>query len=86
MMGKHLNVVASPLFNIYNQDLLKPERKLHEIVPLEEAIHFPIGPSYPQIAEIEPVIGTVHYILWQISQINRSIDDNYTIPSDQKAP
>ncbi len=35
VMGKHLEIVFPPLFDVHHKDLLQPERKLDQIVPFE---------------------------------------------------
>ena len=63
VMGQHLHMILSSLFDIHNQDLLDPECKLYKIVPLEEPGHFPYRPWNPHIRRIEPVVRVVHQVL-----------------------
>lgn len=63
MMGEHLRVIRPPLLNVDHDHLLQPERELHQIVPLEQAIQFSSRPICPQVAQVEPVIGIVHEVL-----------------------
>ena len=60
VVREHLHMVFSSFFDVDHQDLLKPEGELYEIVPLEQAIHFSIWPTLPQIGKVQPIVGIVH--------------------------
>ncbi|KAL8813006.1 MAG: hypothetical protein Q9200_000593 [Gallowayella weberi] len=47
MMCKHLPMIFSPLFDVDDDDLLHPKRKLYEVVPFEQPAHFPVRPVGP---------------------------------------
>lgn len=63
MVRKHLPEIFPSLLYVDDQDLLKPESELNEIIPLHRAFQFPTWPSSPKLAEIEPVLVFVHNIL-----------------------
>ncbi len=56
MVREHLPVVFSPLFDVDDHDLLKPEGVLDENVPFPNPSDLSIGPIGPEILEIEPVV------------------------------
>lgn len=63
MVCKHLPMIFPPFLNVHHDDLLHPESKLYEVIPLEESTHFPVGPVGPELAQIKPMIRMVHDIL-----------------------
>ena len=57
MMCEHLRVVFSSFLEVDSKHLLKPERELNEIVPLQIARYLARGPCRPEFFEVEPVRG-----------------------------
>src|SRR5690348_17464955 len=55
-------MVFSPRFDVHDHDLLEPESKLNEIVPLREPRHFSGWPVVPKRPEVKPVVGVVHNV------------------------
>lgn len=47
VMYEHVPVILSPFFNVYDEDLLKPEGILDENVPLPKAWNLTIWPIRP---------------------------------------
>ena len=87
VMGEHLVVVFPPLLNIDYYNLLKPECKLHKIIPFKQAIELSVGPVNPEFTEVEPVALIVHQVLFGRSVATSQIVGAVilTIPSDKKA-
>jgi len=86
VVGEHLPMVLSTLFNVDNQNLLEPETKLSQIVQLKEAGHGARGERRPHGAEIVEVGGLVDEILSQ--GLAGAIEENgdvivRTVPRDQ---
>lgn len=52
VVREHLPMVFPAFFNIHNDDLLEPECKLNEIVPLGETIHLSDRPADPELFEV----------------------------------
>ncbi len=50
MMCKHLPMIFPPFLDVNHDNLLHPESKLDEVVPLEQSAHFPVRPVGPQLA------------------------------------
>ena len=63
MMCEHLPMIFSSLLNVDDKDLLQPKRELDQVIPLEQPIHFSVGPVSPHVPQLEPVLGIVHEIL-----------------------
>lgn len=66
-MGQHLVVVLSPFLDVDHQNLLHPERQLHEQIPLQSTRHTPRRPLLPDRAEVEPVVRVLPDILSSVS-------------------
>ena len=63
VVREHLVVVFAALLDVDHNDLLQPERKLDEVVAFHDALQLPVGPGRPHLAEVEPVVGMVEYVL-----------------------
>ena len=55
VMGEHLPVVLSALFNVDNQNLLQPKGQLGKHVSLHESGKLTVGPVRPELSEVEKV-------------------------------
>lgn len=63
MVHEHLQVVFALLFDVDDEDLLEVESPLDEVVELEQAIDFPVGPALPDAVDIEPEVRVVGDVL-----------------------
>jgi hypothetical protein len=63
MVGEHLPVVLTALFDVDDNDLVHPKRQLAEHVAFHEAAQLPIGPVGPQILQVHPARRRVVYVL-----------------------
>ena len=84
MMRDHLPMVFPSFLDVDHDNLLHPKSKLYEVIPFEQAAHFPVRPIGPELAQIKPVVRIVHDIL-PINQqtIAYRIRVTLTIPRDQ---
>lgn len=70
-MGEHLDVVFPSLFDVDDNNLLKPKGKLDQDVPFESAANLSIRPILPDHFDIKPVVRVIHNVLDIHQQGNR---------------
>lgn len=68
MVGKHLSEVLPPLFQVDGQQLLQPEGKLDQVIPLQWSCNLPRRPFGPELPEVKPVAGRHEDMLRVTSQ------------------
>lgn len=73
VVRQHLVVVFPPLLDVDNEDLLNPERQLHEQIPLHLGCHLPRRPVRPDRLEAVPVVGVGPEVLSQSALLYRSV-------------
>ena len=55
VMGEHLPMILPSFFEVEGEHLVKPRRKLDQIVPLHLATKISRRPCGPQVPEVHPV-------------------------------
>ena len=72
MVSEHLPMVFPPLFDIDDQQLLEPEAKLYEVVPLDLPINRESWISGPYLVQVAPVGRGVPDVLGEKSSAMRN--------------
>jgi hypothetical protein len=66
VMGKHLPVVFSALFDVDDEELVHPKGELDNVVPLDARLKSGVRESRPELFEIEPVVGSIENVLQSV--------------------